>query len=127
MSVLRRIGARTGALAVMIVMFAVVAAPFSAESMTQGIGLAGFAVVLVVIGWWAARDTDAVGLITSLRDWLVIVFVLGIAWWVALTLFEGEHDVAGRLGIDFWSVMATVGLMFGAALVGSLVGRGSAS
>lgn len=119
---LRRIGARVGGLALLVVLFAAVAALFAAEA-TQWIGVAGFATVMIVVGWWAYRDAHRLDANTGLRDWLVVAFVIGVGWWAALTLYEGEGQVVERLGIDFWSVMATVGFLFAAALLGTLVGR----
>lgn len=119
---LTRIGARAGGLALLIVLFAAVAALFASEA-TQWIGVAGFATVMIVGGCWAYRDAHRVDASTGLRDWLVVSFVIGVGWWAALTVYEGERQVVERLGIDFWSVMATVGLLFAAALLGTLVGR----
>jgi hypothetical protein len=124
---LMRIGARAGALALLIVLFAAVAALFASEDATRWIGVVGFATVMSVVGWWASGDAHRVDANTGLRDWLVVAFVIGVGWWAALTLYEGEREVVERLGIDFWSVMATVGLLFAAALLGTLVGRGRIS
>lgn len=121
---LTRIGARAGGLALLIVLFAAIAALFASEAVTRWVGVAGFATVMIVAGWWAARDAYRFDANTGLRDWLVVAFVIGVGWWTALTLYEGEHEVVERLGIDFWSVMATVGFLFAAALLGTLVGRG---
>lgn len=121
---LKRIGARAGGLALLIVLFAAVAALFASEAVTRWVGVVGFATVLVLGGWWASRDAHRIDVNTGLRDWLVVAFVIGVGWWTALTLYEGEHEVVERLGIDFWSVMATVGFLFAAALLGTLVGRG---
>lgn len=57
----------------------------------------------------------------------MVAFLLAIIWWIALTLYEGERDVIERFGIDFWSVMSTVGLVFAAALVGAIMGRNSST
>lgn len=119
---LTRIGARAGGLALLVVLFAVVAAIFASEA-TEWIGVAGFATVMIVVGWWAFRDAHRLDANTGLRDWLVVAFVIGVGWWAALTVYEGERQVVERLGIDFWSVMATVGFLFAAALLGTLVGR----
>lgn len=123
---LKRIAARAGGLAALIAAFAAMAVLVASEELTRWIGVAGFAIVMVVTGWWAYRDAHRVDPNTGLRDWLVVAFVLGVGWWAALTVYEGEREVAERLGVDFWSVMATVGLLFAAALLGTLVGRGQA-
>lgn len=119
-----RIGARVGGLALLIMVFAAMAALFDSEDVTRWVGVAGFATVMIAVGWWSSRDAHRLDANTGLRDWLVVAFVIGVGWWAALTLYEGEHEVVERLGIDFWSVMATVGFLFAAALLGTMVGRG---
>lgn len=123
---LKRIAVRTGGLSLVVLVFGVIALLVPSVTVTRWFGLVVFAVVMAAIGWWASRDSHVTDLNHGLRDWLVIAFLLGVGWWVALTLFEGERDVIDRIGIDFWSVMATVGMVFAAALVGMLYGRGQA-
>jgi hypothetical protein len=122
-----RILTRAGGLALAIGLFAVVAALFSSETVTKWIGLVGFGTVVIATANWALRDAKVIDLNSSLRDWLVVSSLLGIGWWVAQTLYEGERDVVERLGVDFWSVMSTVGLVFAAAVVGTVMGRGARS
>ena len=119
-----RIATRTVGLSLLVGVFAALAAVIPSETVTRWLGLVGFAAVAGATGWWASRDALAGDVISRLRDWLVVSFLVAVGWWVFLTWYEGEHDIVERLGIDFWSVMATVGLVFAAALTGTLVGRG---
>jgi hypothetical protein len=120
----RRIVTRTVGLSMLIGVFAALAAVVPSETVTRWLGLIGFAAVAGATGWWASRDALAGDLSSSLRDWLVVSFLVAVGWWIFLTWFEGERDIVERLGVEFWSVMATVGLVFASALAGSLVGRG---
>jgi hypothetical protein len=120
---LRRIALRTGGLSLVVLALGVIALVVPSVTVTRWFGFVAFAVVMAAIGWWASRDGHVTGFGDGLRDWLVIAFLLGVGWWIVLTLFEGERDVVGRLGVDFWSVMATIGMVFVAALVGMLYGR----
>jgi hypothetical protein len=118
-----RVVVRVAGLSLAIGLFAGLAALFSSETATKWIGLVGFAAVIVAAASWASRDAKDIDVNSCLRDWLVVAFLLGVGWWVVLTLYEGERDVVERLGADFWSVMSTVGLVFAAALVGTLGSR----
>lgn len=120
LEVLKRIGVRWGGLSLIVAVFAGLVAVIPSETVVRWIGLIGFAVAIVVTARWASRDMQDHDINTNLRDWLVVSFVLAVGWWIVLILLEGEKDIIQRLSTDFWSVMVTVGLVFAAAIVGSL-------
>ena len=119
-----RIVIRTAAFTVVLAGYYGIAALLPAEHQSVA-GLVAICTVGVGEFLWARRDGRVRDVPDGIRDWLVVVAVISVFWWVTLLFFEGNDDVAARLSDQFLSVVLTAAVLFAPALVGLLLGRDS--
>lgn len=122
----KRVTTRAGGLLLVICLFAALTLPFTSDTVIQWIARVSVVTVLAAAAWWSARDAHRLDVNTGSRDWLVVSFLVGVGWWVVQTWLEGERDIIDRMGLDFVSVLVTIALVFAAAVVGMVIGRGQA-